>query len=691
MISTLLDNRYQIIKELGYGGFGTTYLAQDRQNSNSLCAVKRLNPDHAHLETAKKLFKREADTLLRLQEVPQVPKFIDYFEENNCNYIVEEYIEGLALDKLLPQNWNEQDIFRFLWDILSILQLLHEKNIVHRDIKPSNIIRRDKDHKFTIIDFGAVKELIPNHEELGTSIYHQGYTPIEQVQGKPQLNSDIHALGMTAIQLLTKQPPREVIRDPLDQAISPEARFASSWLIEILNKMVRSNFQERYQSVDEVLKDLGQSRNYNQLEENPINHESETLATNIGNQTKTTKKQTTLVNRYRSKFFYLPLILIPLLLVTSELVRPWIRPWYYLNQGDKLLDNNQIQASLAKFKQAIALKRDYAAAWKSRGDALFSLRRYPGALGAYNKSLSLAPDNVKVLNSKGKILSKQGEFTQAIDIHQQVINLDSNNADAWSNIGLAYMNQQKFNKALESFDQAQTIKPDNPTFWIQKGIVLKSLQRPQEVKVFYQEALAVYEEMIDKNDQDPATWSDKGFVLLQLNRPQEAYAAYDKALRINDKFYEALLGKANVLTISQQHEEALQMLDRAISYYPEDYQVWYNRGNLQLQVFNQPDPALKSFTKATQINPNFSPAWLGQGLALSNLQRYSGSLVALNTAKELNPQNPFVWLNLGIVYEALGNPESALDAYKLASNELQFQPANEYLEKLEKKLGQSPN
>ena len=685
MIETILNNRYQIIKKLGSGGFGTTYLAQDLQQSNSLCAVKKLNPASADITTAKKLFKREAYILSRLQEVPQVPKFIDYFEEDNRSYIVEEYIAGSALDTLLSQQWNEQDIFRFLWDILSILQLLHEKNIIHRDLKPSNLIQRDKDNKFTIIDFGAVKELNPNQKKLATCVFNRGYTPMEQIGGRPQLNSDIYALGMTAIQLLTKQPPTEVIRNQLDHAISPQARFASPWLIDILNKMVRTDFQERYQSVDEVLKYLGQSRNYNNPEKNSINHESENLTTNLVNQTESTKKQTTLGNRYRNKLLYLPLILIPLILVTSELVRPWIRPWYYLNQGDKLLDNNQPQASLAKFQQAIALKRDYAAAWKSRGDALFNLRRYPGALAAYNKAISQDPNNVKVLNSKGKILSKQGQFPQAIDIHQQVIDLEPNNANAWSNIGLAYMNQQKFDEALKAFEEAQKIKPDDPTFWIQKGIVLKNLQRPQEANIFYQEALAVYEEMIANNNQNPATWSDKGFVLLQLNRPQEAYAAYDKALRINEKFYEALLGQANILTISQQYEEALQMLDRAISYYPRDYQVWYNQGNLQLQVLNQPEPALKSFTKAVQINPNFSPAWLGKGLALSNLQRYSESLVALNTAKELNPQNPFVWLNLGIVYEALGETEFAMEAYKLAAIELKFQPANEYLEGLEQK------
>ena len=86
--------------------------------------------------------------------------------------------------------------------------------------------------------------------------------------------------------------------------------------------MVRTDFQEHYQSVDEVLKDLGQSRNDSHPQDHPLNDESETLATNLVNQTESTKKQTTLGNRYRHKLLYLPLILILLVLVTSELIRP---------------------------------------------------------------------------------------------------------------------------------------------------------------------------------------------------------------------------------------------------------------------------------------------------------------------------------------------------------------------------------
>ncbi|NJL52926.1 MAG: serine/threonine protein kinase [Hydrococcus sp. SU_1_0] len=261
MLQTVLNNRYQIIKELGYGGFGTTYLAKDAHLDNSWCAIKKLNPNHADIKTAQKLFKREADTLLRLQEIHQVPKFIDYFEENDCFYIVEEYIEGASLENLLSHRWNLENVIIFLWDILSILQLLHDKNIIHRDIKPSNLIQRKKDHKFTIIDFGAVKKLDLNQQEKGTCIYHQGYTPVEQMQGMPRLNSDIYALGMTAIQLLTKEPVREFRRDKNDHILDPQARLAPLWLVDILNKMVRTDFYERYQTVEEVLKDLGQRNN----------------------------------------------------------------------------------------------------------------------------------------------------------------------------------------------------------------------------------------------------------------------------------------------------------------------------------------------------------------------------------------------------------------------------------------------
>ena len=662
----ILNKRYQIIQELGHGGFGTTYLAEDKKADNSLCAVKRLNSERVDIDIAQKLFKREADTLLQLQQVPQVPKFIDYFEEDNCSYIVEEYIEGSPLDSLISHHWNETNMAILLWDILSILQLLHQKNIVHRDIKPSNLIQRKIDNKFTIIDFGAVKE-IDSQQELKpeTCIFSIDYSPPEQMQGMPRLNSDIYALGMTAIELLTKQLPREIVRDEADRAISPESKLAPSWLIDILNKMVQTNIRKRYQSVEEVLKDLGQ-RNSPKIE--PPN--------DIKDPTKTQKKN------YLKKLWYVPLIVLPLLVIAGELINPWLRPKYYLSQGNSLLDDRQAQASLGKFQQAIALQRNSAAAWQGRGNALFTLGRYSGALEAYNKAISIEPENIKALNNKGKILFQQRRMQEAIDVYNKAIEIDTKNAEAWSGKGLAHMNMGQSGEALASFESAQKIRPDEPNFWIQKGIVLRGLQRSQEANEFYQEAISVYDEVIDKNRNNSLFWADRGFVLLQLNRPQDAFSSYDRALTIDSNFYEALSGKANVYGSVGEYQQALELLDRAAEVRPQDEQVWYNRGNLLLQVFNNPQEALTSFKRATELDPNFHPAWLGQGLAFNNLQRYEDAILALDTAKEINPQDPFVWMNRGIALEALGDIDAAIDSYQTAAIELKFSPAKERLEQL---------
>ena len=656
----ILNNRYQIIKELGHGGFGTTYLAKDKQADDSLCAVKRLNSERADIAIAKKLFEREANMLSQLQQVPQIPEFIDYFEEDNCNYIVEEYIEGSSVETLISHHWNETNMAIFLWDILSILQLLHQKNIVHRDIKPSNLIQRKIDNKFTIIDFGAVKEINPKQQKPETCIFSMDYSPPEQVHGMPRLNSDIYALGMTAIELLTKQLPRDIVRDEAGRAISPESELAPLWLINILNKMVQTNIKKRYQSVEEVLKDLGQRDSL-----------------------PTTPNKPPSPNNF--KLWCVPLIVLPLLIIASEVINPWLRPKYYVSQGNNLLDDRQAQASLDKFQQAIAKDRNSAAAWQGRGNALFTLGRYSGALEAYNKTIAIEPKNIKALNNKGKVLSQQGKPQEAIDIYDKAIAIDAQNAEAWSGKGLAYMNMGQPEEALTSFESAQKIKPDEPNFWLQKGIVLRGLQRPDEANEFYQEAIAVYDEATATDKNNPLLWTDRGFVLLQLNRPNDAFASYDRALMLDDSFYEALMGKANTYIAIENYQQALATFDRAKEVRPQDDRVWHNRGDLLLKALNNPAEAATSFERATKLNPNFYPAWLGLGLALNTLQRPDEALSALDTAQQLYDRDPFLWINRGIVLESLGEFETALESYQKAID-LGFEPAKEPFKLLQDKL-----
>ncbi|MGI2907604.1 protein kinase domain-containing protein [Tolypothrix sp. VBCCA 56010] len=260
MLGTILRKRYKIIEYLGSGGFGETYKAEDLERFNSLCVVKRLKPQlhKPDFFKARKLFNREAKTLLRLGEKhEQIPQLLAYFAENQEFYLVQEYVEGETLAQIIERKkiLSESEVSNLLKDVLKILDYIHSKNVIHRDIKPANLIRRKKDNKIVLIDFGAVKEILadPNTVIIGTP----GYMPSEQSQGTPQFCSDIYALGIIGIQALTGLNPtkftRNVDTDEINQLVQANV---NSGLSGILRKMVRTQSNRRYQLASEVLEIL---------------------------------------------------------------------------------------------------------------------------------------------------------------------------------------------------------------------------------------------------------------------------------------------------------------------------------------------------------------------------------------------------------------------------------------------------
>ncbi|MDJ0735542.1 MAG: serine/threonine protein kinase [Nostocaceae cyanobacterium] len=270
MIGKLLDNRYQIIRVLATGGFGETYIAQDtKRPGNPLCVVKQLKPstssDSQVFDTAKRLFNSEAETLERLGNHGQIPRLLAYFVENQEFFLVQEFIEGHPLsEELLPgQTWSESQVIYLLQEVLSILAFVHSQNVIHRDIKPDNIIRRARDNKLVLVDFGAVKQLrspylAPGGPPTATvAIGTPGYMPTEQGQGKPRANSDLYALGIIAIQALTGVQPMELQEDPnTGEIIWQHLASVSERLAGILTKMVHYHFKDRYHNASQALEAL---------------------------------------------------------------------------------------------------------------------------------------------------------------------------------------------------------------------------------------------------------------------------------------------------------------------------------------------------------------------------------------------------------------------------------------------------
>ncbi|MBW4473841.1 MAG: protein kinase [Stenomitos rutilans HA7619-LM2] len=269
-INQLLNDRYKIIKPLGKGGMGHTFVAEDTQRPNHPeCVVKQLKPastDPNFLVTARRLFNNEAMILEKLGRADdRIPQLLAYFEKEEEFYLVQDFVDGHPLTTEMPlgERWSEAQVIQLLKDVLSILEVVHQHSVIHRDIKPENLIRR-KDGKIALIDFGAVKT-IRLHQAAASGLISvsigigtPGYMPTEQAKGKPRPNSDLYALGMIAIQALTGMLPTQLRESDDGEVIWREQAEVSEALTVFLTRMVRYHFKERYETASEALLALNQ-------------------------------------------------------------------------------------------------------------------------------------------------------------------------------------------------------------------------------------------------------------------------------------------------------------------------------------------------------------------------------------------------------------------------------------------------
>ncbi|MGF1494617.1 MAG: pentapeptide repeat-containing protein [Microcoleaceae cyanobacterium] len=263
-----LRNRYRILKALGKGGFGATFLAKDLAlPGGPKCVVKQLRPSTKSkrvLEMARELFQREAKTLGKIGDHPQVPRLLDYFAGKRQFYLVQEFVDGWNLKQEVQHSgpYDEAQVKDFLRELLPILDYVHSQEVIHRDIKPANILRRKQDGHLVLIDFGAVKDQVHQATQMGSgetaftnfAIGTSGFAPPEQMALRPVYASDIYAVGMTCIYLLTGQSPSSLEYDSMTGEVrwQPLVSISDSFS-QILHKSLEMFVGNRYLSAQAML------------------------------------------------------------------------------------------------------------------------------------------------------------------------------------------------------------------------------------------------------------------------------------------------------------------------------------------------------------------------------------------------------------------------------------------------------
>ncbi len=275
---TLINSRYLINKVLGQGGFGRTYLAFDTQRFGEKCVLKEFVPANTKediLRKSRELFEREAKVLYQIRH-PQVPKFLAWLTEEHRLFIVQEYIDGktywqILYDRLSGKGkpFSEAEVRAWLIDMLPVLEYIHDRKIIHRDISLENVMLPHNQSKPILIDFGVVKEkfsqilsadLNTGYSSRGSVVGKIGYSPPEQLRlGNCYPCSDIYALGVCAVVLLTGKMPHLLIDNSLNWQWRSHVNISGS-LASILEKMLAELPTDRYQSAKEILLELNPSQ-----------------------------------------------------------------------------------------------------------------------------------------------------------------------------------------------------------------------------------------------------------------------------------------------------------------------------------------------------------------------------------------------------------------------------------------------
>lgn len=272
---------YEIKDILGQGGFGITYLAEDRNLAHEV-AIKEYMPidlavrtdhDSVHSISADheekyrwglKNFIDEARTLGQFKH-PNIVRVRNVFEANNTAYMVMDYELGETLQEILNRRkiLEEPDIRTTIFPIIDGMKMIHAHGFIHRDIKPANIFIR-VDGEPVLLDFGSARQAMEGSRESLTSIFSKGYAPIEQYNSLDDDQgpwTDIYALGATMYRAISGIPPCDAIdrssaisitsRDTYVSAMEIGKGNYSDSLLKAIDSAMQFKRQDRPQSISE--------------------------------------------------------------------------------------------------------------------------------------------------------------------------------------------------------------------------------------------------------------------------------------------------------------------------------------------------------------------------------------------------------------------------------------------------------
>jgi tetratricopeptide (TPR) repeat protein/tRNA A-37 threonylcarbamoyl transferase component Bud32 len=650
-MSQLLNLHYRIVRVLSQDRVGESYIVADvEDNISAYYILKKIflnNLNEQELDSTIQLINVEIRTLQQVaHKHDRIQKIFTSWTGNKEVYLLKQFIHGNCLKSKIEQqiqqkkHSKEEEIVGILLSVLKTLVFIHSQGIIHRNIKPSNIIQREIDGEYVLVDFGSNEAAISNN--IGIS----EYMPMEQFHGTIQFNSDIYALGIIAISMLTNIPASEItgINSPRN-FITGEIRWrhrspkVSHRLAYVINKMVKLDSKYRYQSALDALIDV-----------RPLQD-----------------KYFSIKQERKARIILILLAGAASFIIVAILCWITVRPKdislakEFYQDGINKYEAQNYKAAIANFSQAIDINPDYAEAYNRRGDSYYRLGDYKNSLTDSSAAIRLNPKDANSYYDRGFSLYSLNDYNGAIADYNQAIELDPQNAEYYYARGLARNKIKDGQRAFDDFSKAISLNRELAVAYIERGKIHRKLGNKLEAGKDFDQAIALQPENADlyyeralnynKLNQKQAAKKDltkvieinakyikaylaRGDIYNDLGDPEKAYADYNQALSINDKYPETYIRLGNFRLKNNDVIGAIADFNKAIKLKPDNASAYNYRGNANLERGFWKD-AVKDYTKAIEVNSEYALAYYNRGLLLTDLGKVPRAISDFEKATQL--------------------------------------------------------
>ena len=688
MPAPLLNYRYRVLKALGEGGFGKTYLAEDTQMpSRRRCVIKQLKPMSDRPDVfalVQERFAREAAVLESVGKGhSQIPDLYAYFEEGGLFYLVQEWIEGTPLIDLASNTWEEDRVQSLVTSALSALSHVHKQNIIHRDIKPDNIIVREADQLPCLIDFGAVKELMSTvmsssgAQESSVVIGTPGFMAPEQAIGRPTFSSDLYSLAMTAIFLLTGRSPAQIATNSSTGELlwQQHAPTVSDRLASVLSKAVQTYPENRYPTAADMLAALPSPSNppahltqqtplqptaapanrsrktvlsVGQSSEHP-GHSSSDAATVAASGPAFVNASSASASTAGADVPWKRVGLAVGALVVAGSVLFGLRPQVTLESETAQAQLEDYQEEIEALEAKVEQNANDDASKLELAQAYLEVGNYEEAIAQVNVLNASIPEALQV---KGQAQFETGNYQNAIDALTQAVEQQPS-ADIYNLRGDAYYETGQYNKAVEDYQNALRIDPKNGQAYVNWSAV-------NLIEGSSEEALQNLNLAVNADPKLISAYVNRGSRRAELGDRTGAKEDWRKASKLPASTASEYVSRGYAKSRLNQKSAATGDYNQALILNPNYARAFANKGAVFYDQ-NEKEQALKEFEKALAINPNYLlPLILkGEILAYQNNPDWQGAIAAYSKALDTNPNDPDVLNNRCGAYFAVGDLDKA--------------------------------